>query len=181
MKAGLKTILLSALGTFAAFSAVTFNSCNNDKCKAIVCSYGGVCKEGACICQSGYEGPQCETVIRDRYIDTWTVRETGSFTNTNFYTLWIEGGDNMTEVVINNLYNKLKVKASINRDTILIPQQTVQGGYVVQGKGLLSKTGTYGKNGTIIMRYSVYDPSVGLTNDFGTTNNHGSTPSEWSH
>ncbi|RYD58686.1 MAG: hypothetical protein EOP56_03615 [Sphingobacteriales bacterium] len=179
MKAGLKTILLSVLGTFAAFSAVTFNSCNNDKCKAIVCSYGGVCKEGTCICQSGYEGPQCETVIRDRYLGTWAVRETGSFTNSAIYTLSIEGGDNMTEVIIHNIYNKLKVKGNINRDTLLIPQQNINN-YIIQGRGVLQKTGTYGQNGVITMRYSVYDPVAGLTDEFGMTENHGSSPSEWS-
>lgn len=179
MKAGLKTILLSALSTFAAFSAVTYNSCTSDKCKSIVCAYNGSCKEGTCICQSGYEGPQCETVIRDRYRGSWSVAEKGSFTRAVQYTATIEYGPTMTDLVIHNFYNKLDVKANISRDTIIIPQQDVNG-YVVIGRGILSKTGTYGMNGEIIMRYTVREPN-GMTNDFGTTGDHDSAPSIWSH
>lgn len=167
MKARLKTIVLSALGALAAFSAVTSTSCKEDKCKAIVCAYGGVCKEGTCICQAGYEGYQCETITAEKYEGVWTVFENGTTTNSAQYDVTISYGANMTEMNITNFYNKFTspVAARIKSDTLFIPQQTIQG-YTVQGVGYLVDNKYYGKERTLEVRYTVNLPD-GRVDDFG--------------
>lgn len=168
MKARFKSIVLSALGAIAAFSAVTSTSCEPDKCKAVVCAYGGVCKEGTCICPTGYEGYQCETITRDRYKGVWTVFEKGTRTLPAQYDVVIEYGTTMIDLNIrnfNNLYQTEVVSVTIKGDTIYIPQQTVKD-YVIQGKGYITKSNYYGENGLIKMSYSVRNPD-GTVNDYG--------------
>jgi len=54
---------LFALGLVAitAFTAITYTSCNKDKCKDVTCQNGGACTDGTCSCPSGFEGANCET------------------------------------------------------------------------------------------------------------------------
>lgn len=168
MKARLKTIVLSALGAMAAFSAVTYSSCNNDKCKAIVCAYGGTCNEGKCICQSGYEGAQCETITRNRYLDVWQVLEKGTIsTSAAQYAVAIEAGPNITDVTIKNFNNKVKglVNARVKNDTLFIPLQKVDG-LELQGIGYIAADKYYMTTGKMIVRYSIkYED--GRTNYYG--------------
>jgi hypothetical protein len=168
MKACLKTIVLSAVTAFAAFSAVTYSSCNNDKCKAIACAYGGVCKDGDCICPSGYEGTQCETITRDKYVGVWAVMENGTYTETSAFDVSIKPGLTMTDLVITNFYNKpdLNVGMKIKGDSIFIPQQVVTH-YQIQGWGILDRDAYYAKHGKMDVHYTITDLDNGLTDDFG--------------
>lgn len=171
MKARLKTIVLSALGALSVFSAVTISSCTEDKCKAIACAYGGVCSDGKCLCPSGYEGPQCETVNRTRYLGTWIVTENGSITDAAQYTMSIEKGDNITEVRIKNLRNLFTedVRAFVKADTLYIPLQTIttkNQPYTVVGSGIITSDKYYGDYGRLVVKYKVTDVN-GLVDDFG--------------
>lgn len=167
MKARFKTIVLSALGTVVAFSAIFYSSCSTDKCKSIACAYGGVCKDGACICPSGYEGVQCETITRDKFIGTYNVSETGTITGTNVYTTSIEAANDssITDVKISNFYNKIRgyVIAYVNADTIYINKQVVDGD-TVQGSGYLEQDAHYATHAKLTMRYMV---KTGKTDYFG--------------
>ena len=176
MKARLKSIVLSALGVLATFSAVTYTSCNEDKCKAIVCAYGGTCQEGECLCPTGYEGVQCETISRNKFLGTYTVTETGTISRAAQYAVAIEPGAEITAVQIKNFQNRFTepVSARVKFDTLFIPQQTVNGA-VVEGIGYLSDELYYSKHGQIIMEYTVTEN--GRTNNFGTV--PGSQPSRW--
>lgn len=57
-------ILLTALLTVGLFTTVIYTSCtkdkDSDKCKSVVCSNGGVCKDGACSCPPDFTGANCE-------------------------------------------------------------------------------------------------------------------------
>jgi hypothetical protein len=177
MKARFKTIVLSALGALTVFSGVTLSSCKEDKCKAIVCAYGGVCSDGACLCPSGYEGPQCETVNRTRFLGIWTVTEDGSLTNAAQYSVSVEKGPNITELRLKNFRNRFinDVKAFVKGDTIYIPQQTVENNTSVMGTGYITTDLFYGRNGKLIIRYKVVD-NLGKVDDFGV---EGGDPSLW--
>lgn len=168
MKARLKTIMLSALGALTAFTAVTVSSCNEDKCKAIVCAYGGVCSDGMCLCLSGYEGNQCETITRTRYLGVWNVTEDGTYSNATQYPLSIEGSpDKITEIRIKNFRNSFlqDVHALVKGDTITIPDQTI-GERSVKGFGYIEDDLKYGVNGKLTLRYMVREPN-GIIDDFG--------------
>jgi uncharacterized membrane protein len=170
MKARFKTIVLSALSSVAIFSAVVIASCNEDKCKAIACAYGGVCKEGTCICAAGYEGTQCETITREKYAGVWTVFEKGTYTETAQYDVSFVNSNSgsMTDMNVKNFYNRItgNVAVKLKNDTVYIPVQVVQN-YKIQGWGLLDREAYYAKHGKIVMHYMIEDLSNGLVNDFG--------------
>jgi hypothetical protein len=177
MKARFKSIVLSALGTIAIFSAVTYSSCDNDKCKAIVCAYGGVCSEGTCLCPSGYEGPQCETITRTRYLGTWIVSEDGTLTNAAQYPISVEMGANITELSIKNFRNlplSTPVSAFVKDDTMYINDQTIDGNHFL-GVGYLQFDKFHGEHGKLVVRYKVID-GAGHIDDFGLD---GGDPSLW--
>ncbi len=178
MKIGFKTILIPAVVVMAIFTTVTYTSCNSDKCKAIVCAYGGVCKDGACICAAGYEGTQCEIVTRDRYKGAWNVSEKGTYTDPAQYILSIENTTDVTKMVIKGFSNSIKsdVKMIINSDEITIPFQTVDS-FEIQGTGLLKSEGYYAKHGQLTVRYTIKNLRNNMTNDFGV--NPGTQPSVW--
>lgn len=170
MKARLKTIVLTALGALSVFSAVTVSSCNEDKCKAIVCAYGGVCSDGTCTCLPGYEGPQCETVNRQRYLGNWTITENGSLTDAAQYTISVEKAENITEVRIKNFRNFFPddIRGFVKHDTLYIPQQTsvVENlTYTIVGSGVITSEPPYGQYGKLVVKYKVTDAN-GLVDDF---------------
>lgn len=184
MKARLKSIILSAMGVTALFTAVTVSSCNDDPCNAIVCSYGGTCtEEGECICPSGYEGTHCEVVTREKYRGVWTVFENGTVTNPAQYEITFVNGTNATEMTISNFYNRFPlndIEARVKGDSLFIPQQTVteasSGGiYTIEGKGTLEWEDLYPDHGKITVWYKVINPE-GKTDDFGV---NGGEPSIW--
>ena len=168
MKARLKTVLFAALGSIAAFSAVTYTSCNNDKCDAVVCAYGGVCDGGSCICPTGYEGNQCETITREKFKGIWYVTEDGTLSNTTQYAVSLELGGGINEIKITNFRNffTTPVNGFVKNDTLYIPQQTVQNNEV-QGIGYLQDDKFYGVHGKLTLRYNVKDLGTGLVDEFG--------------
>ena len=167
MKARFKIVMLSALGALTAFSAVTFSSCKEDKCKAIVCAYGGVCSDGICLCPSGYEGNQCETITRTRYLGVWHVTEDGTYSNATQYTVSVQPGANISELRIKNFRNSFtdEVQAFVKGDTLTIPNQTINN-RTVKGFGYIVDDKYYGANGKIVLRYVVKDEN-GITDDYG--------------
>jgi hypothetical protein len=65
-----KKILLS-VSTVLSFGFLT-TSCNTkNACDTLVCQNGGTCASDFCNCMVGYDGPQCENFIADRYIGTF--------------------------------------------------------------------------------------------------------------
>jgi len=167
MNARLRSILLTASIITAGFSAITYTSCTEDKCKATVCANGSACSEGACICPSGYEGPRCETVNRERFKGIWNVEEDGSVSASANYTVTIENGDGITQVIIKNFNNYFpeNVKARVKGDTMYIDPQTLSGS-VVQGIGYIQEDKHYAENGKLVVRYEV-QTALGPVNDFG--------------
>jgi hypothetical protein len=176
MKSTLRTIFASALVAIAGFTAVTLSSCEEDKCKGISCAYGGSCSEGICNCPAGYEGPQCETINRDRFLGIWYVNEDGSWSNAAQYSVAIEGEGEITKIKISPFNNQLRldVIASVKGDTMTIPQQVVEG-YTVEGMGVITDDLHYGEHGRMTVTYYIIDPN-GVKNEFGTTDPN---PSLW--
>ncbi|MCB9065179.1 MAG: calcium-binding EGF-like domain-containing protein [Chitinophagales bacterium] len=180
MKARLKSIVLSAIGVLATFTAVTYTSCNNDPCKAIVCAYGGTCNEGECICPSGFEGTHCEIVTKDKFVGVWTVFEDGTITQPAQYEINILSGEGNTDVKISNFYNSFPpgqyVNGRVVGDSIYIFSPTNStSGFKVSGYGLLEWEEFYPEHGKLTMYYTITN-AEGKTNDFGV---NGGVASEW--
>ncbi len=180
MKTPFKTLLLSAMVAIVAILTITNTACNRDKCKTIVCAHGGVCNNGACVCPSGYEGPNCETVSRVKFLGNWSVFEKGSVTEAAQYPISIQATTNITDVVINNFYNYFRtpIKGYVQGDTLYIPNQQYEG-KVLFGIGYIYSSVTYGQYAAISMRYEIIDTATQLVNDFGYYEPDGSNPSAW--
>ena len=185
MKARFKTVLITAFSTLTAFSSLTLTSCNNDKCQAIACANSGICEEGRCTCAAGYEGYQCETENRKRYLGIWYVSEDGTISTAAQYPVSVErvlpNAGGATELKITNFRNSFTqpVRAFVSADTITIPVQTINGN-TIQGRGVLirnpASNGNYsGVYGQLTLRYSVKDNNENVDNfGYGTGN-----PSIW--
>ena len=168
MKTSFKAILTTILIAFSAFGAVIYTSCNRDQCKTISCAYGGVCNNGVCNCPVGYEGSNCETISRQKFLGNWSVFEKGSITEAAQYPISIEEGAKITDVVIKNFYNYFTtpIRATVDHDTLFIPNQQYEG-KVLFGTGYVYSSVTYGQYGAINMEYEIIDTATQAVNDFG--------------
>lgn len=182
MRIQLKSTLLSAIGALALVSAITLNSCKEDKCKSVVCAYGGICQDdGSCKCQIGYEGERCETITKNKFKGVWAVVEDGTASNPSHYAVSIEDGEKINEVLIRNFYNQYDktVNAFVRNDTLTIPVQEIQVGeetLTVQGRGYAVPEAFYDLHGKLILTYQVtYED--GTRNMFGVED--ADNPSIW--
>jgi hypothetical protein len=53
----------------------TIVSCQDDPCDGVACLNGGLCNEGNCLCAPGYEGSDCSTEQRAKFIATYNFNE----------------------------------------------------------------------------------------------------------
>jgi hypothetical protein len=175
MKARFLYFLITAFSTLTVLSGLT--SCNDDKCKAIACAYGGVCTDGKCVCAEGFEGYQCETEMRARYMGIWTVTEDGTISDAVQYSVKVTPGSTPREIRISNFYNAFTgpVKAYVNSDTVTIPLQAVNR-WKVQGRGQIKRDPYRGINGLITFTYQVQDTVQRLIDNYGYS---GGEPSKW--
>ena len=73
----LNLICTTSVITLLLFASVFYGSCKKDvsenKCVNVVCANGGECKDGKCICKSGYEGANCELYWFTKFIGIWKM------------------------------------------------------------------------------------------------------------
>lgn len=98
----IRNIAFTALLTLGAFSAITYTSCNKDECKDVVCQNGGSCLEGTCSCATGYEGTNCETLSRTKFIGTWTGTDECGTDSYNI-TLTVGTATNAVSALVTNI------------------------------------------------------------------------------
>lgn len=101
-----------------------------DLCKDVNCN-NGTCVEGDCVCDTGYEGTNCETAIRAKFLGTFNVTETCD-SGSDSYAVTVSAGTGINDVVINNLYDAgFAVNGSLNEaGGVNIPSQTFGVGMV---------------------------------------------------
>lgn len=92
-------IILSAILTLSVFCAVVYASCTKDACKGVYCLNAGSCAGGSCNCKSGIGGPNCETVYRTVYANTYKGNAT--FTSSAIDTSFIEHSELNNTLVFN--------------------------------------------------------------------------------
>ncbi len=146
-------------------------SCKAEPCDDVICANSGVCNEGACLCPEGYEGVRCETLSRDKFFGTYSVAEDGSISLPSNYSTNIHAagdGFEIQTVKLKGFYNFFEdqVYANCKGDSIIIPEQWLEGGYQVRGYGIFTPQDYYANHGTLDMYYQVIDVD-GNVNDFG--------------
>lgn len=68
----IKKFILSSASIFTVSTVLLMSSCApKNSCDTLVCQNGGTCAADFCNCPTGFDGPQCENKITDRYIGTY--------------------------------------------------------------------------------------------------------------
>lgn len=174
-----KKIIFTTTTFLLSVFSVILVSCDktkNDKCSSVTCAYGGVCIDGVCKCAVGYEGTNCQTISRTKFLKAWNVNEKGTISPQRNYALAIEKDTAINGILIKNMYNYFtgKIAAKVVNDSIFIANQATEG-KVIYGKGFISADGT-----TVKLWYQVIDGATGLKDDFGVDASlSNSKPSVW--
>src|SRR2546421_8302190 len=94
---------MSILTVIAVATVMFINACTSDPCKDVVCQNGGNCVSGTCVCTAGYEGTNCETESRAKFLGSYTAHDVCSVSGTFDYSPIIATSSNgVTTVTVNN-------------------------------------------------------------------------------
>ena len=161
------SILTAGIMMVFSLAIITFYSSCTDPCKDVVCLNAGTCVDGACSCADGYEGDDCGTAIRQKFIGSWTAADACSLSGTGAYTVTVTAGTGIFDVKITNMWNAFvnQVNATISGNTITIStQEPDSDGFTISGTGTISSDGL-----TITWTYTVTDTSTGDTDTCTST------------
>ncbi len=137
-----KIVVGTAFLFFAAALSTMISSCN-DPCGDRICKNGGICREGECVCATGFEGPLCESKMYEKFIGTWdgTYRCNGGLPTNETIIIAPNAGLGPDDVVIYNLFAQdVTLEGKILNTDITLKDKTVNGvqysglGYVDSGK-----------------------------------------------
>jgi len=111
---------------------VFVGSCEKTKtqpCDAVSC-INGLCNDGHCACDTGYEGSKCQSEIRAKYLGNYIGHESCSITDTATYSISITAST--TDIMAIDFWNLwdagvyTKTYGKIGTDgNIYIPRQTI--------------------------------------------------------
>jgi hypothetical protein len=116
---------LLAIASLAAGMFI-MNACT-DPCKDVTCQNGGVCDEGDCICATGYEGTDCATEMRTKFVGTYSFID-GCYPGTPNASTITTSAEGVTKVNISNILGSTlggTAKAEVNGSSITIPSQGI--------------------------------------------------------
>jgi len=66
-----RTILFTSLLLATVLCAIIYSACQKDQCKNVTCLNLGYCNNGKCTCPVGYEGSRCDTLSRNKFVNTF--------------------------------------------------------------------------------------------------------------
>ncbi len=141
----------------------SFTSCEEDVCKDVLCAATGVATDingtCSCVCDSGYEGTDCATLSRAKFVGTYSVADACSASGSAAYTVTITASaTDETRVLLSNFWDfyAANVVATVEGNTITIASQDPDNdGFPVAG------TGTYSASAnTITFNYTVTETAT---------------------
>jgi hypothetical protein len=153
-----KIVVGTAFLFFAIALSTLVSSCN-DPCNDRICKNGGVCRDGECICASGFEGPLCESKMYEKFIGTWdgTYRCDGGIPTNETIIISPNTGLGPDDVVIYNLFaQNITLEGTILNTDITIKEKTINGS-VYNGLG-------YVDSGSIITLFITEKSNLGTFN-----------------
>ncbi|MBK7691267.1 MAG: hypothetical protein IPK62_02415 [Bacteroidetes bacterium] len=128
------------------FAATTqFSSCTHDACVArnVVCKNNGVCRDGDCICSSGYEGDSCQFRVNEKFAGSYKCIRTGFINDTipddNDDSLIIRANNDKFGITIFSVRDSIinVYKGTVNDNFITIPEQNILTNTII-GSGSLN-------------------------------------------
>ncbi len=116
--------------------ALFIGSCKKDPCKDVTCEHG-TCNDGSCLCETGYEGSNCETEQRLAFVGNYNVTETCGPNSYNFTINILADTENVNELSIHNFGDlNFNITATVDGTSISIVDQSGNG-KTVNGSGEL--------------------------------------------
>lgn len=137
-------------------ATVYFSGCVHDACVArnIICQNNGTCRDGDCICPSGYEGDSCQFRVNEKFDGCFKVIRTGFINDTihddNDDSLCIRANAASSDKFGITFFSVrdsviFVYKATVNDNFITVPEQTIidtsvipEIPYTVSGSGSLN-------------------------------------------
>ncbi len=149
----IKHIMMAAFVTLGVFSAVLYTSCGKDACKDVTCKNGGTCSGGNCTCPTGYEGTDCGTLSRAKFVGVYPGTESCTI-GTDSYSITLAAASNDLMLTYTNLYNQA-ITATCNM--VATDSFTFSGSQAVgAGNVIFSGSGRLVTN-TLTVHYTVND------------------------
>jgi hypothetical protein len=139
--------LVSSLVLMLFGTTLYFSSCRPDACvnRAVVCQNGGTCRDGDCLCASGYEGDSCQFRVNEKFASNYACIRTmlinNSLIDDNDDTLRVKAGNDPFTIQLYSIRDSVKevVSASVNGVYVTIPNQVLKDTLSYWGNGSLSK------------------------------------------
>lgn len=145
----IRNIAFSALLAVGAFTMVTYTACTKDECKDVVCQNGGTCVTGTCNCPTGYEGTNCETITRDKFVGTYTGTENCTV-GSDTYSITIDKNSDDLKMTYKNVYNQNYSAVCTVTNTTTFTFNETQNGATFTGTGTLN-------GNTLTVDYTITD------------------------
>lgn len=111
-----------------AVVALTFTACKKDEdpCEGVTCLNNGQCNDGTCNCAAGYQGTDCGTEMRAKFLGVYNVSESCTSGNYTYQININTSASGVANVVIGNFGGVgASVIASVNGSAITIANQTI--------------------------------------------------------
>lgn len=133
----MKTRLLQILGV-AAIATVGMVSCETDACQDVDCGANGTCVEGDCVCDTGYEGVNCETEERAEFLASYSVSESCTSGNYTYNITVSTSSTGVNKIVVQNFGDYgVDIVGTVEGNSVTFASQQAGGGSF-QGSGQIS-------------------------------------------
>jgi hypothetical protein len=152
-----------------AIATISFNSCTTDACKDVDCGADGTCVDGDCVCDTGYEGVNCDTEMREKFAGSYLANEAACGV-TDFASSIGNSSTGVTKIAITGFGgfacsgSSIVVIATVSGSDVTVdPNQSFCAGEVVINSG----TGSINASGTVVT--ITYNATVGGSTSTCTT------------
>ena len=114
--------------------------CETDLCSGTNCGINGNCYYGNCLCSPGYEGPQCENLVTEKFVGTFTAHTSCPNSGNNYSTtISAHSSPSSKEIRIDPILG-FSLFGNVNGRTIVVGSQEVSGTNY-SGRGSITENG----------------------------------------
>lgn len=110
--------------------------CKKDPCKDVSCLNGAACADGKCLCTTGYEGDNCGTEMRAKFIGSYNGNFSCPGNNSTVNMTINNSAQGITSVVFSDGFDTWI--GTVSGSSVTIATQTISGGITIGGSGQLA-------------------------------------------
>lgn len=122
-------VIVMLFGATAYFSSCVHNAC---VARNVVCKNNGTCRDGDCLCPSGYEGDSCQFRVNEKFAGTYKCIRTGFINDTipddNDDTICVRANNDKFGITFFSIRDSIiyVYQGTVNDNFITVPQQDIQ-------------------------------------------------------